>query len=132
MLAVYHKPPLSFPTRRSGSSQAATKMVLDAMVRQEYISQRSGCCLQGAAILSAYAIRYRSPHFVMYIRNLLEKKYGSRTLYSGGLTVRTTLDLDMQRVAERIARQQVEKLAKDNIHNAALVAIRPSTERSWP
>lgn len=104
------------------------RMVLDAMVRQEFITERQ------AEEAANQPLDYQpmqggieAPHFVMYVRDLLERRYGTRLLYSGGLTVHTSIDLDMQKIAERIARQQVAKLTKDSIHNAAVVAMRPST-----
>lgn len=129
MLAgIPQAPALLSPLVDPAAAKRRQEMVLDAMVRYEYISQQEADEAFKKP-LSYQPMQYgiEAPHFVMYVRNLLEQKYGSRMLYSGGLTVRTTLDLDMERVAERIARQQVEKLAKDNIHNASLVAIRPST-----
>src|SRR5690606_40646283 len=39
-----------------------------------------------------------APYFVEWVRNVLDDRFGPR-LYSGGLRVHTTLDLDMQRVA---------------------------------
>ncbi len=43
----------------------------------------------------------RAPYFVEYIRQFLEKKYGSSKLYRGGLKVYTTLDIDLQESAQR-------------------------------
>ena len=129
MLAgIPQAPALLSPLVDPAAAKRRQKMVLDAMVRQGDITQEEANAAF-AKPLSYQPMKYgiEAPHFVMYVRNLLEQKYGSRMLYSGGLTVRTTLDLDMERVAERIARKQVDKLSKDNIHNAALVAIRPST-----
>lgn len=129
MLAgIPQAPALLSPLVDPAAAKRRQKMVLDAMVKEEYVSQQEADTAFNKA-LSYQPMQYgiEAPHFVMYVRSLLEQKYGPRMLYSGGLTVRTTLDLDMERVAERIARKQVEKLAKDNIHNAALVAIRPST-----
>lgn len=128
-------PALLSPIVDPAAAKRRQKIVLEAMVRLGAISDRFPPISQEQADeafkkpLAYQPMKYgiEAPHFVMYVRDLLERKYGPRTLYSGGLTVRTTLDLDMERVAERIARKQVEKLSKDNIHNAALVAMRPST-----
>lgn len=129
MLAgIPQAPALLSPLVDPAAAKRRQRMVLDAMVRMGKITEAQA---EAAAKqpLEYQPMKYgiEAPHFVMYVRDLLERKYGPRTLYSGGLTVHTTIDLDMQRVAERIARRQVEKLAKDNIHNAALVAMRPNT-----
>lgn len=70
----------------------------------------------------------KAPHFVMYIREHLEKNYGEDVLKSSGLNVVTTLDWELQQEAERI----VAKWAETNeswydAKNAALVAIDPKT-----
>ncbi|NLY10402.1 MAG: PBP1A family penicillin-binding protein [Firmicutes bacterium] len=42
-----------------------------------------------------------APYFVDYILNELIQRYGEETVYGGGLKVYTTLDLDMQKAAEK-------------------------------
>jgi membrane peptidoglycan carboxypeptidase len=69
----------------------------------------------------------KAPHFVFYVRQLLEQEYGTELLYRGGLRVDTTLDLRMQEIAEEEARAQVAALAQRNVNNASLVAIDPTT-----
>jgi 1A family penicillin-binding protein len=68
-----------------------------------------------------------APHMVVYVREQLEQAYGTEVLYRGGLQVYTTLDLDMQHLAEEVARERVEELRKSKASNAALVAMDPKT-----
>ncbi|MFI5224215.1 MAG: transglycosylase domain-containing protein, partial [Nitrospirales bacterium] len=42
-----------------------------------------------------------APYFVEYIRQLLVAKYGEAMVYKGGLKVYTTLNMEMQKAAER-------------------------------
>lgn len=72
-------------------------------------------------------IQMRYPHWVNYIRSQLEARFDPQTIYQSGFSVYTTLDPDLQDAAEEIVSRQVENLAANNAHNAALVAIRPST-----
>jgi penicillin-binding protein 1C len=67
------------------------------------------------------------PHWVTYIRYLLETKYDAQTIYRSGFRVFTTLDPIMQQEAERIVREQVTALADKNATDGALVAIQPKT-----
>lgn len=68
-----------------------------------------------------------APHFVFYIEQQLETKYGS-DVATQGLTVITTLDADLQRDAETIVnRYALANATKFNASNAALVAIDPKT-----
>lgn len=68
-----------------------------------------------------------APHFVNYVRELLEERFGSEALFRSGLQVTTTLDLDAQHAAEDSARRHVDAIRARNATNAALVAIQPST-----
>ena len=43
----------------------------------------------------------------MYIENELEQRYSREQLYQSGLRVYTSLDLDLQNQAEKIAQQQL-------------------------
>ncbi len=53
-----------------------------------------------------------APWFAEHVRRYLEKKYGADMLYNGGLTVRTTLDLKLQRFANEAVRFGLEKTDK--------------------
>jgi len=67
------------------------------------------------------------PHWVNYIRAQLETLFDPQTIYRSGFTVYTTLDPYLQSEAERIVKQQVDKLQDQHVTNGALVAIRPAT-----
>ena len=64
-----------------------------------------------------------APHFVVYVRQLLEQQYGAAALYREGLKVYTTISLTLQTASEQVARDQVAKLKDKNVTNAALVAL---------
>jgi penicillin-binding protein 1C len=69
----------------------------------------------------------RYPHWVQYIRTLLEERYDPQTIYRSGFTVYTTLDPDLQDAAQQSVTAQVSALAEKHVTGGALVAIRPST-----
>jgi peptidoglycan glycosyltransferase len=70
-----------------------------------------------------------APHFVFYVQDYLERKYGSEVVGNGGLTITTTLDLEMQDLAQTVAYSRILELNADdrNIHNAAVVMMQPNT-----
>ncbi|MGD2105413.1 MAG: transglycosylase domain-containing protein [Anaerolineae bacterium] len=69
-----------------------------------------------------------APHFVVYVRRILEERYGPEALYRGaGLRIYTTLDPDLQAKAEQAVREGIAKLADRNVTNGALVSIEPAT-----
>lgn len=68
-----------------------------------------------------------APHFVFYIEQYLEEKYGPEAV-TDGLVVTTTLDVDLQHSAEAIVKPYaLENETRYNAENAALVAIDPKT-----
>ncbi|MGH2524980.1 MAG: transglycosylase domain-containing protein, partial [Anaerolineales bacterium] len=69
----------------------------------------------------------RFPHWVNYIRQLLEAQYGAQGIYRSGYSVHTTLDPDLQTLAEQAVAGQVAALAERHVTNGALVALKPGT-----
>jgi len=70
----------------------------------------------------------KAPHFVFYIEEYLEQKYGVDAVENGGLKVITTLDYDLQQYAEQaVAADAPSVLANFNDSNTAVVAIDPKT-----
>ena len=70
----------------------------------------------------------KAPHFVFFIKDYLEKKYGSEMIAKGGLKVTTTLDYDLEQKAEQIVKDGALQNEKNwNGENASLVAIDPKT-----
>ncbi len=70
----------------------------------------------------------RAPHFVMFVKEYLESKYGSDYVETAGLKVITTLDWNLQQLAEKVVAegaQRNEELYKGK--NAALIAQDPKT-----
>jgi 1A family penicillin-binding protein len=68
-----------------------------------------------------------APHFVFYVIEELEKKYGRDFLEVGGLHVTTTLDLSLQKSAEQAVFQGAAANVSKGAGNAALVALDPKT-----
>ena len=68
-----------------------------------------------------------APHFVMYVREYLQNKYGDQNVEQNGLKVITTLDWDKQMAAEEAVRTNTDKNKRWKAANAALVAIDPKT-----
>jgi penicillin-binding protein 1C len=101
-------------------------------------ASRPGVCITaedaGAAWNSALnqtfrppSVSMRYPHWVNYIRLLLEAKYDPQTIYRSGFQVYTTLDPGLQDLAEGVVQRQVQSLSDKHVAGGALVAIRPAT-----
>ena len=66
----------------------------------------------------------KAPHFVLEVKQQLEERYGSALVERGGLEVITTLDAQMQEIAEQAIQQYAERnQSQYRATNAALVAI---------
>lgn len=69
-----------------------------------------------------------APHFVLYVQNELERQYGPDALVKGGWQVTTSLDLDLQKLAEQAVRDQVAAQATaHDVSNGSVVLLKPST-----
>lgn len=94
------------------------------ITKEEYDSAVS----ENVVFLPQSTTGIRAPHFVMFVKDYLEKKYGSDVLEQGGLKVTTTLDYELQAKAEEITKQYAESNTKNfNGSNAAFIAINPKT-----
>jgi len=69
----------------------------------------------------------RYPHWVNFVRTLLESQFDAQTIYRSGFTVYTTLEPGLQDAAEQMVETQVAGLADKHVTGGALVAIRPKT-----
>jgi penicillin-binding protein 1C len=133
MLAGIPSSPVQMsPLTNFKGAKERQEQVLDLMVRHGYVRpDEAWKAKQEKLILADQKTEIKAPHFVMFVRELLEKRFGHDKMYSGGLRVYTTLDLQLQRKAEAIARQQLDIIAKSEaqakVTNAAIVALDPRT-----
>jgi 1A family penicillin-binding protein len=100
--------------------------VLKRMVEDGYISQKQ----MDEALKKELSFKppiqdIRAPHFVMYVRSLLSSRYGERAVSQGGLKVVTTLDLDIQDMAEEVVSRQVTQLKDLKVGNGAAMVTDP-------
>jgi 1A family penicillin-binding protein len=69
----------------------------------------------------------KAPHFVMYVKQYLEDKYGEDFLKEKGLKVYTTLDWDLQNYAEQVVKEADKNNVQFDANNTAMVVIDPKT-----
>jgi penicillin-binding protein 1C len=72
-------------------------------------------------------VAIRAPHFVMYVKQLLEERFGARLVERGGLRVITSLDATIQEKTEDIVHSHVAALAPLRVGNGAAVVTNPKT-----
>lgn len=102
--------------------------VLRQMVDEGYVTEeRARAAVAQNLRFAPQDVPLNAPHFVFYVRDLLEERYGQTLLTRGGLNIYTTLDLSLQRMIQQKAAEHIAKLEQRNIHNAAVVAMQPNT-----
>lgn len=70
-------------------------------------------------------IDIKAPHFVFYVKGLLEEEFGAEMVQRGGLKVTTSLDLTLQGIAEEEITKGVAENLRHNVHNGAMVVMDP-------
>ena len=115
------------PFHRPQQAIARRDEVLRAMLANGYITatQYADTVADRHLHLKAGRLytRIREPYFFSYVRDELQKQYGSNTVRSGGLRVYTTIDPRLQRLALQAIRRT---LPDSSDPAAAIVAINPS------
>jgi membrane peptidoglycan carboxypeptidase len=120
-------PSIYDPTQNFELAKIRQRYVLDRMVQLDMITQREA----DEAYEEPLNPQRRegrhdlAPHFVNYVRYVLEREYGAETLFRGGLEVHTTLDYELQLEAERIVREGVADLEPWDVNNGALISLLP-------
>lgn len=102
--------------------------VLKKMVENNYITQKA----VDTALSTKIKIRpaktdILAPHFVMYIKDILSKKYGNAIVEQGGLQVYTSLDLDIQETAQKYLTDEIDKDRFLHVTNGAAFITKPQT-----
>jgi membrane peptidoglycan carboxypeptidase len=116
--------------RPDSAAKARQAGVLDLMARRGVIS------LQDAAAAKVEPLVFKvgrfdveAPHFVLTrVRDEIAARFGERSLFEDGLEIFTTLDLDLQHMAEEILERKLSEIGDEiGAHNGALVALDVNT-----
>ncbi|HMO78754.1 MAG TPA: PBP1A family penicillin-binding protein [Candidatus Paceibacterota bacterium] len=110
--------------------EARKNLVIDQMVVAGYITKEEAESAKNSEVEFQKQQQFgiKAPHFVMYVRELLEKEYGKDVVEQGGLRVITTLDWELQQEAEEIVKKYAF-INKDRFdaENASIVATDPKS-----
>jgi len=130
LLAGLPKSPTSYSPFGSNPDLAIQrqKEVLHLMVVNKFITQSQEQAAENEKLnFVSDKTPIKSPHFVMYIRQLLVDKYGEDMVEKGGLEVTTSLDLSIQETAEQVVQSEVAKLGGLHVGNGAALVVNPQT-----
>lgn len=126
LAGLIRSPNTNSPHVSAPRARARRNRVLDQMRELAFITTAQAAAAKKTplGVVPQRAPRGRAPYFVEYVKQELIKRYGADTVFKGGLTVRTTLDLRMQGIAERAA---WDILDRPDDPAVALVAIQPTS-----
>ena len=113
-LAALPKAPSNYhPSRRTKAALGRRNWVLMQMHENGYITDEQTALAQSKALgvkRASGSDSANAPYFTEEVRKELAETYGTKALYEGGLSVRTTLDPQLQKLAERALREGLEAL----------------------
>ena len=102
--------------------------VLDRMAADGYITKDQAEMTKKEEVkFNELITSIKAPHFVFFVQNYLEEKYGREFIERGGFKIITSLDWDLQQQAEKIVKEGAKENYSRGGHNAALVAMDPET-----
>ena len=137
LAAIPNNPAVLNPYNPYGNDMLIERQhkVLDDMVSMGYITEEEANEAKEVAILDTIqpeSTQYAdmlAPHFVLEVRKQLEDKYGIQTMRSGGWTIKTTLDLRAQKIAEDAVAVGMSHAYKNHSDNLALVSVDVETSQ---
>jgi membrane peptidoglycan carboxypeptidase len=116
------------PVQNPAAAAARRGLVLDAMVQYGYITQPQADAAKAEPIkVTPAQTSLYAPHFTFRAREQLINLLGAKAAYQGGYRVYTTLDWNMQQLAEKQVTDHVNGLKFANVNNAALITMDPTT-----
>jgi membrane peptidoglycan carboxypeptidase len=98
------------------------------MVENSYITESEAEAAKAEPItVKPASTSLYAAHFTFRVREQLIRELGEKAAYRGGYEVFTTLDWNMQQLAEQKVREHVDRLRGLNVNNAAIVTMDPRT-----
>jgi penicillin-binding protein 1C len=104
------------------------EIILDKMYEQKYITKNQRDTAKKETLkFQKFSNNISAPHFVLYVKDLLIKKYGEKIVEEGGLQVVTSLDSQIQEEAQNVVVKNVDKLKGYHATNGSALVTNPST-----
>ena len=124
----YYDPIANGPT----AAIAKQHIVLKEMVANGSITQTQADAAMNEKLIfiapqKDETVNELAPHFALYVKKLIDDKYGDDTAVQQGFKVKTTLNSQWQTYAEQVVKNQVTYLLSDKATNGAVVVLDPKT-----
>lgn len=112
-------------TGKEGAWQTRTKGVLRRMREDGYITkdeEEQAVESMANLVFQSPKVAIEAPHFVFYVKEQLEKELGPEA-FNKGLTIKTTLSLDVQQKVQEAVTSEVAKLKNYKVGNGAAIVL---------
>lgn len=126
LLASLPKAPSQYsPFKNPQKAKERRSSVLESMLKHKFITlDQYNKAIEEPLPAAPFYRKYEAPYFVEILRQYLEQKYGT-SIYTAGYKIYSTIDLNMQHIAEKALSngvKNIEKREKPGVQ-AAFIAI---------
>ena len=106
------------PVRKPDNARRRRNLVLRRMLQAGVVDSTEYAAAETTAVVLSPRGKSgsRAPYFTEAVRQELAERYGDNHVYTGGLTVHTTLDLKLQEAAVAALETQIEAIEKSQAH----------------
>lgn len=117
-------------SKNSNAFKSRAEEVLRRLKEDGYISAKEESNIKtelGQLKFATPGGQFIAPHFVLYVKKLLNDMFGEDKVNQGGLRVTTTLDAQLQKKSEAIVKEELDKIKDLKVGNGAAFGINPQT-----
>ena len=114
------------PVRHPEQARARRDRVLDGMLATGALDEErhAEAVAESLSVLRDASAAGEAPYFLEHVRRGLVDRYGTDMVYGDGLRIQTTLDLDLQRAAERAIEERVRQIEEEQRYETTLASFR--------
>ncbi len=130
MLAGLPQAPSQYnPLTNFAAAKKRQAEVLSGMVSEKYVTKaQADAALTEKLTVYPPTTKFQAPYFVDYVLKTLSSDYNIKPGDKNGYRVYTSLDLNLQHMAEQVVHDQIAQKGNFyNFHDAALVSMDPKT-----
>jgi penicillin-binding protein 1A len=116
LIGMPQLPSAYYPFRHPERALQRRNIVLGRMFKEHVISEEDYLAAKESEI-ELYQSKGNfeaKDYFIEYIRRILERKYGTTRLFTGGLKIYTTLDMELQEFADSVLNMNLTKFEEKN------------------
>lgn len=129
LAGIVRSPGAYCPLLHPEGSVKRRNVVLAKMARLHFITEGELAAYNVKPLTLVAHTAETASHVKEMIRQFMEERFGRQKLYTGGMIVKTTLDTELQSIAEKAFKQQIDLLRstlRDNV-DGGLLSIDPRT-----